>query len=136
MPNFNKIILAGHLTKDPENRTTQTGMMVCNFGIAVTSRWKKNDQMQEEVLFIDCAAFGKLAETLSGRVKKGSPLLVEGKLRQEEWEKDGQKRRKYSVTVDGFQFLNGKRDEEEPEQAPKRSGGRSKAPADAEDIPF
>ena len=126
MPNYNKVILAGHLTRDPEFRTTQGGMTVTNFGIAVTSKWKgKEGDAREDVMFIDVAAFGKLAETLQGCVKKGSPLLIEGRLKLETWEKDGQKHRKHTVTLDSFQFLNGKRDDEEEPAQPKRSGGRT-----------
>lgn len=136
MPNYNKVIIAGHLTRDPEIRHTQGGMQIANFGIAVSNRWKKDGEQREEVMFIDCAAFGKLAETLAPRVKKGSPLLVEGRLKLETWEKDGQKRSKHTVTIDNFQFLGGKRDEAEDEEpsAPKRNGGRNTNPED--EAPF
>jgi single-strand DNA-binding protein len=120
MPNFNKVILAGHLTRDPEMRYTASGMAVTKFGIGTNHKYKD----KSEVLFIDLTAFGKTAEAINQYCHKGDPLLVEGRLVLDQWEgKDGQKRSKIGAVVDGFQFLGGKRDraESEPASAPAQA---------------
>lgn len=107
---FNKIILIGNLTKDPELRYTPQGTPVANFRIAVTSRYKQTDELKEETLFIDIVVFGKQAETCSQYLSKGRPVLVEGRLQERKWESDGQQRSKYEVIGQTVRFLAKKAD--------------------------
>jgi len=120
MPNFNKVILAGNVTRDPEMRYTPKGTPIAKFGLAINRHWTaESGEKKEDVVFVDCSTFGKLAETLSQYVSKGHPLLIEGRLDLEEWEdkETKQKRQKLSVIVEGFQFLRGKdKAESEPTQ--------------------
>jgi single-strand DNA-binding protein len=109
MANFNKVILAGNLTRDPQLSYLPSGTPVCEFGLAVNRRWKSQQtgEMREEVCFVDCRAFGRQGETINQYVRKGRPLLVDGRLKFDQWEgKDGQKRSRLSVVVEGFQFLD------------------------------
>jgi len=112
MPNFNKVILAGNLTRDPQLSYLPSNTPVCEFGLAINRKWRAQDgEMRDETCFVDCRAFARRAETLNQYMSKGQPLLVEGRLRFEQWEgKDGQKRSRLSVVVDNFQFLGGSRD--------------------------
>ena len=127
MASYNRIILVGNLTRDPELSYTPANTPMCKFGIATNRKWKDSEgNAKEEVCFVDCALFGKSAEAFNQYLKKGSPVLVEGRLRLERWEKDGQKRSKHSVMVDSFTFLP---------DGNKGGGGSTQAPAD-DDIPF
>lgn len=107
MSSFNKIILMGHLTRDPELSSTPSQTPVVNFGLATNRKWKGSDGAEkEEVCFIDCNAFGKQAETLNKYLTKGSSIFIEGRLTFSTWEaQDGTKRSKHRVTVENFQFL-------------------------------
>jgi single-strand DNA-binding protein len=105
MPNFNKIILVGHVTRDPEMTYGNGGSLaIGRTTLAVNHKYKD----KQESMFIDFVAFGKLAELLEQYVHKGDPLLIDGRLTQNRWEKDGQKRSKHEIVVDGFQLLKGK----------------------------
>jgi single-strand DNA-binding protein len=110
MANYNKVILMGNLTRDPQLRYTPSQSAVCDFGLAVNRKWKAQDgQMKEEVTFVDCTAWGRTAENVSKYMTKGRPLFVEGRLTYQTWEgKDGQKRSKLLVTVENFQFVDSK----------------------------
>jgi single-strand DNA-binding protein len=111
MASFNKVILAGNMTRDPEMRYTPKGTAIAVFSLAVNRKWTTEaGEKKEDVCFIDCKAFGKSAETLAQYTAKGHPLLVEGRLDLEEWEdKETKKnRQKLSVVVEGFQFLRAK----------------------------
>lgn len=104
---FNKVILMGNLTRDPEMRTTNTGQSVTNFGLAVNRSWRGADgNQQESVSYIDCVAWGKAGEIISQYVQKGRPILVSGRLEQRSWEQDGQKRSKVEVVVEDFNFID------------------------------
>jgi single-strand DNA-binding protein len=110
MASFNKVILVGNLTRDPELRYTPKGMAIAKIGMAVNRTWKNEaGESKEEVTFVDVDAFGRQAETLAQYMKKGSPLLVEGRLKLDQWDdkQTGQKRSKLGVIVEGFQFLGG-----------------------------
>src|ERR1700684_365244 len=110
MANFNKVILAGNLTRDPELRYTPKGMAIAKIGLAVNRTWKNEaGETKEEVTFIDIDAFGRQAETLAQYLKKGSPLMVEGRLKLDQWDdkQTGQKRSRLGVVLEGFQFLGG-----------------------------
>ena len=105
MVSFNKVIIAGNLTRDPELRFTGSGIPVCDFGIAVNRVRSKN----EEVDFFDVTAWRELGETIANYKKKGDPILVEGKLQYRTWEaQDGSKRSKVDVVADNVQFLGGR----------------------------
>lgn len=107
MANLNKVFLIGNLTRDPELRTTPSGLPITEFGLAVNRIRRGNDGQEiKEVTFVDITAFGKQAETLKQYMAKGKPIFIEGRLRLEQWtSKEGQKRSKLSVVVEGFQFL-------------------------------
>jgi len=111
MANFNKVILAGNMTRDPQLRFLPSQTAVVDFGLAVNHKWRTpQGEEREEVLFIDCSAFGKMAETINKYCQKGKPILVEGRLKYETWDdkESGGKRSKHKVVVDGFQFLGGR----------------------------
>jgi single-strand DNA-binding protein len=108
MANFNKVILAGNLTRDPELRYTPKGLAIAKIGMAINRNWtSESGEKKEEVTFVDVDAFGRQAETLAQYMKKGSPILIEGRLKLDQWDdkQSGQKRSKLGVIVENFQFL-------------------------------
>ncbi len=111
MASFNKVILIGNLTRDPELRYTPKGVAIAKIGLAVNRKWRDQEsgETKEEVTFLDVDAFGRQAETIAQYVKKGSPLMVEGRLRLDTWEdkQTQQKRSRLGVVLEGFQFLGG-----------------------------
>jgi single-strand DNA-binding protein len=112
MANYNRIVLVGNLTRDPQLKYLPSQMAVVEFGMAVNHKFRTRDgQDREEVLFIDCACFGKGAEIINNYCHKGNQLLVEGRLKFDTWEdkQGGGKRSKHSVVVDNFQLLGGPR---------------------------
>lgn len=102
---FNKIIIAGNLTKDPEMRYTTAGVPVVTFSVAVNSRYKQNGETKEEALFMDTIVFGKQAENCKEYLSKGSPVLIEGRLRERRWEQDGIHRSKIEIMSKDVRFL-------------------------------
>jgi len=113
MANFNKVILAGNVTKNPEVRYTNGGGVVARFGIAVNRRFKTGDSVQNEVCFIDIIAFSKLAEFIGSFVVKGMPILVEGRLSYNTWEQDGVKKSRHEIVAESVQLLDKKGDKQE-----------------------
>ncbi len=112
MASFNKVILAGNLTRDPEMRYTPKGTAVARIGLALNRKWKtETGEMKEEVTFVDVEAFGRQAEVISQYMKKGRPLLVEGRLKLDEWEDKNthQKVSKLRVVLESFSFLDSNR---------------------------
>ena len=112
MASFNKVIIAGNLTRDPEMRYTPKGMAVAGFGLAINRKWKtETGEMKEEVTFVDVDAFGRQAEVIAQYMKKGRPLLVEGRLRLNEWEDKNthQKVTKLRVVLESFSFIDSNR---------------------------
>lgn len=107
MANFNKVILAGNLTRDPQLSYTANNTAVAEFGLAVNRKWKAGDgQQREDTMFVDCKVFGKSAEIFSQYMAKGRPVLIEGRLDFYQWQTpEGQKRSKHSIFVENFQFL-------------------------------
>ena len=106
MASFNKVILIGNLTRDPETRTATNGNTVGRLSLAVNRKYSDRDgQPREEVTFVDIDAFGKPAEVIAKYLKRGAPLMVEGRLKLDKWEKDGQKRQRLGVILETFQFL-------------------------------
>jgi len=120
--NLNKVFLIGNLTKDPEIRYTPGGDAVLNFTVGTNRRYKTKDgEQKEEVAFVGCTAWGKTAENINTYLKKGDPIFVEGRIKQEEYEdKDGKKQSKTKVTVDFMQFV-GRKKEDPNEPEPKEA---------------
>ena len=114
---YNKVILIGNLTKDPELRYTPQGTPVTSFRLAVNYRYKQSasggDDMKQETLFIDNVIFGKQAESCSKYLNKGSSVLVEGRLQERRWESDGQQKSKFEVIAQSVKFLSRKTAPEE-----------------------
>lgn len=154
MASFNKVILAGNLTRDPELRYTPNGKAIAKFALAVNRNWTtETGEKKEEVTFIDIDAFGRQAEVISQFMKKGRPLLVEGRLKLDQWDdkQTGQKRSRLGVVLESFSFLDsGGRGGSEggdsdaprsrpapsrPAPAPAAAADDSGPPAD-DDVPF
>ncbi|MBT4757067.1 MAG: single-stranded DNA-binding protein [Opitutae bacterium] len=111
MASFNKVILMGNLTRDPELRVTAGGISICKIGLAVNRVYSTKDgERREEVTYVDIDAFGKQAEVISKYMRKGRPLFVEGRLKFDQWESEGQKRSKLGVVLDKFEFIGGRED--------------------------
>lgn len=106
MANFNKVLLMGNLTRDPEVRYTPSGMAVADLRLAVNRRYRTADgQEHEETCFVNVTVWAKQAETCGQYLKRGRPVFVEGRLKFDEWEKDGQKFNRLSVVAERVQFL-------------------------------
>ena len=123
MASFNKVILAGNLTRDPELRYTPKGTAIAKIGLAVNRTWKtETGETKEEVTFVDVSAFGRQAEVIAQYMKKGRPLLVEGRLKLDQWEDKNthQKQSKLGVVLEGFSFIDSRGGE--------GGGGQSEAP--------
>ena len=131
MANFNKVILAGNLTRDPQLSYLPSQTPVVEFGLAVNRRWRgQNGEQREETCFVDCRCYGKQAETFNQYMSKGQPVLVEGRLQFDTWEgADGQKRSKHRVFVQNFQFLGAARGG--ARGAPGGGPGQQRRPAPA-----
>ena len=132
MRGFNKVILIGNLTRDPELRYIPSGTAVANFGLAVNRNYSTQDgEKKEEVCFVDIVTWGRTAENCANYLSKGKPVLIEGRLQFRSWEtEDGQKRNKIDVVANNVQFMGGRRDEGMP-------GGENMGGIEAEDdIPF
>jgi single-strand DNA-binding protein len=147
MANFNKILLMGNLTRDPQLSYLPSQTAVVDFGIATNRRWTSQDGTErQETCFIDCRAFGRLAENINKYLTKGRPVFIEGRLTFDTWtSQDGTKRSKHRVTVENFQFLPGNAPEETVQGEQQRIGTKSQVPdedsepslpADKDDIPF
>ncbi len=110
MRGFSKAIIAGNLTRDPELRNTPSGATVCGFSVAVNRTYRGADgENKDEVSYIECTAWGKQAETLAQYAKKGTGILVSGRLSQRSWEdkNGGGKRSRTEIVVEDFNFLGG-----------------------------
>ena len=109
MASFNKVILMGNLTRDPELRYTPKGMAVAKVGLAVNRTWRSEaGEQKEEVTFIDVDIWGRTAENVGQYMRKGSPILIEGRLKLDQWDdkQTGQKRSRLGVTAETVQFLS------------------------------
>ena len=133
MRGFSKAIITGNLTRDPELRTTPNGASVCSFSVAVNRTYRDaSGEQKEDVSFIDCSAWGKLGEMINQYAKKGSGVLVSGRLDQRSWEdkNSGQKRSRVEIVVEDFNFAGG------APNGSSNSGSESVSEADIpEDIP-
>lgn len=113
MPSFNKVILMGNLTRDPEVRYTPKGTCVCKIGLAINRTWtNESGEKKEDVTFVDVDAFGRTAENIGQYMRKGRPLMVEGRLKLDQWDdkQTGQKRSRLGVIAETVQFLGSAND--------------------------
>jgi single-strand DNA-binding protein len=133
MSNYNKVILLGNLTRDPQLSYTPSNTPVCEFGMAVNRRWRgSGGEQKEETCFVDVQAFGRSAETINQYMAKGRSLLIEGRLRFQQWTTpEGQRRSKHSIFLENFQFVGGGRGGE----APRDSGSSDAPPPTDADVP-
>jgi single-strand DNA-binding protein len=152
MANFNKILLMGNLTRDPQLSYLPSQTPVVDFGIAVNRKWtSKEGESKEEVCFVDCRAFSRLAENINKYMRKGRPIFVEGRLVYETWTgQDGAKKSRHRVHVDNCQFLGSPggpgapaaeaqgagEPSQESQAGPDNNSGPGPAKAAGDDIPF
>lgn len=149
MASFNKVILMGNLTRDPELRYTPKGTAIARIGLAVNRVWRtETGEQKEEVTFVDIDAFGKQAETISQYLKKGNPVLVEGRLRLHTWEdkQTNQKQSKLRVDLETFKFVGPAQSREaaaseaprgRPPTAPSANAAEpAEEPPPDDDVPF
>jgi single-strand DNA-binding protein len=137
---INHVVLVGNLTRNAELKYTNSGMAISVFSLAVNQRRKKDDQWVDEAHFFDIEYFGKAAEAVNQYLVKGKQVGVEGSLRQDRWEKDGQARSKVKITASNVMLLGGRTQGAAPGAAPEPAGGAEPGgpPADTfeDDIPF
>jgi single-strand DNA-binding protein len=152
MASFNKVILVGNLTRDPELRYTSKGTAIAKIGLAVNRVWtSETGEKKEEVTFVDVDVFGRTAENVGQYMRKGSPILIEGRLRLDQWDdkQTGQKRSKLGVVAETVQFLGGPRSGEGSAPAPARPAASrgnvsqpqpdadsDAPPVEGDDVPF
>ena len=146
MANFNKVLLIGNLTRDPQLSYLPSQTAVVDFGLAVNRRWTgKDGQNRDETCYIDCRAFGRQAENINKYLTKGRPVFVEGRLTFNSWTaQDGTKRSKHRVTVENFQFLGAPLDAGKTERTSASSvepsideaSSQVERETGADDIPF
>jgi single-strand DNA-binding protein len=149
MASFNKVILLGNLTRDPEVRYTPKGSAVCDLGLAVNRNYTlDNGEKREEVTFVDVVLWARLAEIAGEYLKKGRPVFIEGRLQMDSWDdkQSGQKRTKLRVVGETMQLLGsrpsgaGGGDAPETERPPRAAAGKAapaaKAEPDDDEIPF
>ena len=152
MASFNKVILAGNLTRDPELRYTPKGTAVAKIGLAVNRTWtSETGEKKEEVSFIDVEAWGRQGEVIAQYMKKGRPLLIEGRLKLDTWEDKNTKQKvsKLKVVLEGFSFIDSKggdggggappppsRPASAPSAAPAPEPVEGDGPPEGDDVPF
>ena len=135
---FSKAIIVGNITRDPELRSTPSGAQVCSFSVAVNRNYKDSSgSQQESVSFIDCSAWGRAAEIIAQYAKKGSGILVSGRLEQRSWEdKEGQKRSRVEIVVEDFNFVGGSAGEGGASKGGNKTSSQDVAPEDISDEPI
>jgi|21_taG_2_1085346.scaffolds.fasta_scaffold22899_1 single-strand DNA-binding protein len=138
MNSYNKVIITGNLTRDPENKTTKGGVEIASFSLALNRQYKNQaGESVEETSFVDCTAFGKQAELIGQYMAKGRPMLLEGRLKQDIWQTtEGKNRSKLTVICEKFHFMDSKQDgtanaNDEPNATPA-----NKSPIEDDDVPF
>ena len=115
MANFNSVILMGNFTRDPQLSYTPNQTPVVEFGLAVNRKWTKQDgSAGEEVGFFECQCYGKRAEVIVKHFTKGNPIFVQGRLKQERWEKAGEQHSRIRIMVESFEFIGRKESDNEP----------------------
>lgn len=151
MASFNKVILMGNLTRDPEIRYTPKGTAVARLGMAVNRKYTtESGEAKEEVTFVDVDAWGKQAEVIAQYCRKGKALLVEGRLKLDQWDDKatGQKRSRLGIVLESFQFVGGRREDEggagggdasphpsDPSMRPAASDPLGGPPPEGDDVP-
>jgi single-strand DNA-binding protein len=139
---INHVVLVGNLTRNAELKYTNSGMAISTFSLAVNQRRKKDEQWVDEAHFFDIEYFGKAAEAVNQYLVKGKQVGVEGSLRQDRWEKDGQARSKVKITAFNVMLLGGRPQSQapgagaEPAAGPEPGGGSPPADTFEDDIPF
>jgi single-strand DNA-binding protein len=150
MASYNRVVLVGNLTRDPELRYIPSGTAVSEITLAVNDRVKRNDQWVEETTFVDVTLWARTAEVANEYLSKGSSVLIEGRLKYDTWEKDGQKRSKLSVVGEKMQMLGGRgggggggsaggssrSGSSSPEYSSASSSDSSSSPPPDDEIPF
>ncbi len=155
MANFNKVIIAGNLTRDPEMRYTPRGTAIARLGVALNRRYTtESGEQRDETTFVDVDAFGRQAEVISQYMRKGRPILIEGRLKLDQWDdkNTGQRQSKLRVVLESFSFVDsGRSDAGEPgvvnrpasapppPKPPTRTAAppeEGSPPADEDDVPF
>ena len=151
MASFNRVILVGNLTRDPELRYIPSGTAVAEIGLAVNDRVKRNEQWVDETTFVDVTMWGRTAEVANEYLSKGSPVLIEGRLKYDTWEdkQTNQKKSKLGVVLESFQFLDSGRGGEggdapsrpaapaaKPAAAPAEGPEPDVPPHEGDDVPF
>ncbi len=141
MSSFNRVILLGNLTRDVELRHLQSGTSVADIGLAVNDRRKsQSGEWIEECSFFDVTLWGRTAEIASEYLSKGSPVLIEGRLKQETWEKDGQNRSKVKVIAEKMRLIGGRdgntRRPSAPNEYAEPAAANAGGPPQQDDIPF
>lgn len=137
MASYNKVLLMGNLTRDPELRFTAGGSAVANFGLAVNRKYKQGEEWKEDVCFVDITVWGKLAENCTEYLSKGRSVFVDGRLNFSSWEtKEGQRRNKLDVVANSVDFLSKSSSggDSSGYSSPESQGG-SQSP-EKDDIPF
>lgn len=138
MADLSIAVLVGRLTRDSELKYTSGGSPICSFSVATSSRKKKGDQWIDEASFWDIELWGKQGESLQQYLVKGKQVAIEGSMRQDRWENDGQPRMKVVVNAQAVQLLGGGQDKSQPE--PRRqspfAGGKPSADGFTDTIPF
>jgi len=141
---LNKIFIIGNLVRDPELRTLPNGTPKAEMRMASSRSYTTGGEKREDTCFVDVVAWTKTAEVCAQYLKKGSKILVEGRLDYREWEKDGQKRSKHEIVADSVQFLDSRGKNEDDEGGSRETTTRREAPAEQpaapvitdEDVPF
>jgi single-strand DNA-binding protein len=136
MASFNKVILVGNCTRDVELRQVGSGIAVAEVGLAVSDKRKQGEKWVEETTFVDVTLWGRTAEVAGEYLKRGNPVLIEGRLKLDTWEKDGQKRNKLKVVGEKLQLLGGRPSESKESRTPSRPSQRDLPDVHDDDIPF
>ena len=142
MAGYNRIVLLGNLTRDPQLSYTPANTAVCKFGLATNRTFRDRDgNMREETCYVDCTLFGRAAETFNQYMSKGRAVLVEGRLTLNQWTTpEGERRSKHEVIVDNFTFVGGREAAAAPAESPPAPTAARREPTyeepPADDIPF
>jgi single-strand DNA-binding protein len=137
MATYNKVLIMGNLTRDPELKQTPSNQSVAQIGLALNRKFKDREgNMREEVTYVDCEAWGRTAEVMSQYLSKGKPVFIEGRLKLDQWQdKDGNNRSKMKVVIESFQFIDSKGGQSSQPPTNATNPAPQTAPP-ADDIPF
>lgn len=137
MANYNRVILAGNLTRDPQLSYTPNNTAACEFGMAINRKWRDREgNAQEDVCFVDVTVYGRAGETVNQYMSKGRPILIEGRLRLRQWtNKEGQNRSKLDVVAENFTFLGSPGGAGGGRGGQRQEGDDSPPPPQDDDVP-